>query len=136
MDKISYSPDCTIDEACRVEIARAMDQYFNEKNVDTALLTYYFSDSMREDRAADWLNNKGFCVEFGDKWSNGEPASHAHREYLAFANDNPLEGFKTYIADNENHTAITWEDLVDGINKRFEMLGSQARINSELFRKR
>lgn len=98
---------------------------------------------MKEDRAEPVINNRGFAIEFGEKFDEllahpdgKEIIAKASGEKMALANGNPLEGFKTYVADNENHTAMTWEDVVDGLNKRFEMLGSAVRIDREICKPR
>lgn len=141
--KTSYNPNCSMPETGRVEIARAMDEYFRDKGVDPELLTYFFSNDMKEDQAEPVINEKGFSINFGDKFfelmaqpDSRETIAKASHESMALANDNPLEGFRTYVADNTNHTAKTWEDVVAGLNKRFEMLGSQVRINPDLCKTR
>jgi hypothetical protein len=141
--KTSYNPNCSMPEIGRVEIARAMDEYFQGKGIDPELFTYFFSNDMKEDQAEPVINDKGFSINFGNKFNEllaqpdgRETIAKASRESMALANDNPLEGFKTYVADNTNHTAKTWEDVVVGLNKRFEMLGSQTRINSDLCKTR
>lgn len=141
--KTSYNPNCSMPEAGRVEIARAMDAYFLEKGIDSTLLAYYFSDTMAEDHYEDVLSNKGLRIVFNPQRLNEigapdnlEQMGNASREMMALANANQLKGFKTYVGDNDYHTARTWEDVGVGLNKRFDMLGSQVRINTDLCKTR
>ncbi|GEM_PF-6587240 len=133
-EKILYNPNCSINYELRAEIASKLDEYFLLNGVDTRLLQYFFSDSMQNDLDIKELNNKGLHIMFDGEYFERLTATLFGRDIIDVAEDkiaafkSSSVNYKTYRSNKNTHTAITWDDLIEGINKNFESLGAELKI--------
>lgn len=132
--------------AFQAEVKNAMRTFAAEKGINPDYLQFSFSNDIgvSDGSAAsiEVLRKKGFHVYSratasvfnADNFE--EQITAPGRLMNAFVREEPLEGFKTYVAFRNSVSAATWEDLALGMNEQFKKLGSEARVDVSLFKSR
>ncbi len=137
-ETVSYDPDVALAPAQRMAIAEALQQVFEEcYGVMREHLSVHFSSILGDGETEyDKKQPLGLEITPSPILNDSEQLDEINRNIHQFNNDDPVQGFRTFQQSDWYVVARSWEDVVGGLNKRFEKLGSDTRINTELVRSR
>ncbi len=142
---LHYDDSCTLGSAQRVAIADAMLAYLKTKGIVEEWVDFHFADKDLDEHEEGLGNIRGLGFGTSPSAAASEeyrgpltdkdfPAAQVVRAVFEFNNNLIVSNFRTLRTDNSYTTATTWEDVVEGVNKTFELLKLDIKIDTSLFR--